>query len=183
MNNNSYQRNYAQTYNPAMYKENLSSQIDNQINQLMMMRNQLENNANQSQQTPAINQTFQLSPTSNGGVKYVNSVEDVTKETVFFDTPFFSKDFSVMWLKNAGGDIKVYELSEIVQKDEKDIQIELLQAEINELKGMINNERNNTNDDETEVSKNTSTSNESIGKSIKSKKSSSVSRISKSKTE
>lgn len=185
MNNNTYQRNYIPNYNQNMYEDNLSSQIDNQINQLVTMRNQLRNNAvqNNQQQQPAINQTFQLSPNNNGGIKYVNSLEDVSKEIVFFDTPFFSKDLTVMWLKNASGDIKAYELSEIIQKDEKDMQIELLQAELDELKGMIKNEWINTNDDEAKNTENTSTSNESTRKSVKKNQSSSISRISKSKTE
>lgn len=183
-NNNPYQRNYIPNYNQNFYEDNLSNQIDNQINQLVSMRNQLKNNGNNNQQQPtAINQTFQLSPTNNAGIKYVNSIEDVTNATVFFDTPFFSKDFSVMWLKNASGDIKAYELSEIVQKDEKDIQIELLQAQVDELKGMIKNEWTNTNDDETKNTENTSTGNESTRKSTKTSKSPSISRISKSKTE
>ena len=48
---------------------------------------------------------------------------------------------TVLWVKNVKGEIKSYELSEIVKKDEKDIQIELLQAQINEMKGMIKNAR------------------------------------------
>ena len=159
MNNNPYTRNYAPNYQHNMYEQNLYDQIDGQINQLVNMRNQIKNNQNNQQQPTAINQTFQLSPNSNG-IKYANSIDDVNKETVFFDTPFFSKDLSVLWIKNASGDIKAYELNEIIQKDEKDMQIELLQAQVNELKGMIENAKPNVND---------------VDEPVKSKKSSNVS--------
>ena len=183
MNNNPYVRNYMPNYQQNLYEQNLSDQIDGQINQLVTMRNQLRNNQNnQPQQPTAINQTFQLSPNGANGIKYANSIEDVNKETVFFDTPFFSKDFTVLWIKNAGGDIKAYELNEIIQKDEKDLQIELLKAEVEELKGMINNEQSNTNDIKSETETNTSRNDKPIGTATKKSKSSSISRISTSKT-
>ena len=58
------------------------------------------------------------------------------------ETPFFSKDMSIVWIKNSKGDIKSYELEEIIPKAEKDLQIELLQAQIDELKGKIENDAN-----------------------------------------
>ena len=132
--------------NPSMYEQNLYEQIDGQINQLVNMKNQLRNNIQQPQQPTAINQTFQLSPNSNG-MKYANSIEEVEKETVFYDTAFFSKDLSVVWVKNMNGNIKAYELTEIVKKDEKDIQIEMLQIQIEELKReMMNNAKSNDDD-------------------------------------
>lgn len=88
---------------------------------------------------PAINQTFQLSPTGSGSIKYVNSIEDVKKEIIFGDTPFFSKDMSVMWIKNMKGDIKSFELKEIVEKNEKDMLIDALMLQIEDLKKEKNN--------------------------------------------
>lgn len=134
--NNPYQRNYMQP--SPMYEQNMYDQIDNQIKQLQQMKEQVKHN-----QQPAINQTIQLSPTSNNTIKYVNDVNEVSKELIFGDTPFFSKDMSIVWIKNSKGDIKTYELTEIVAKDEKDIQIEMLKAQINEMKGMIQNARSN----------------------------------------
>ena len=116
-------------YNQQQTRE----RIDNQIMQLQQMKDQLPQNPGQ----PAINQTFQLAPNNNGLIKYVNSLEDVSKEMVIGDTPFFSKDLSVLWIKNIKGEIKAYSLSEIVQKDEKDLLIESLQLQLNEMKGMI----------------------------------------------
>jgi len=187
MNNNYYGRNYIpnypQNYNQVNINEqNILDQIDGQINQLVGMKNQIKNNTSQTHQsTPAINQTFQISPNSNNGIKYVNSIEDVQKETIFFDTPFFSKDFSVMWLKNPKGDIKAYELNEIIEKDEKDLQIDFLQAQLEELKGMITNEQSNTNVTSKQNESNTPAIDESVGKSVKESKPSSVSRVSTSK--
>lgn len=134
-----------------MYEQNMYDQIDNQIKQLQQMKEQVKTN-----QAPAINQTFQIAPTNNHSMKYADTIEEVNKEIVSGDTPFFSKDLSVMWLKNAKGDIKSYELNEIVLKDDKDIMIENLQMQINELKGMINNE---SNDNVDESIKNTKSSN------------------------
>ena len=118
-------------------QQNMYEQIDNQINQLQQMKDQMKNN----QQQPAINQTFQLAPTNNHTMRYANTIEDVKKETVYYETPFFSKDMSVAWIKSPKGDIRAYALTEIIEKDEKDIKIEFLQAQIEELKkGMVKNE-------------------------------------------
>ena len=130
---------YMMNYNSNLGQQNLNERIDNQIAQLQQMKEQVKNNSQQ----PAINQTFQLAPTNSHTMRYANTIDDVQRESVYFDTPFFSKDMSVVWVKGAKGDIKTYELNEIVKKDEKDIQIELLQAQINEMKGMIENARSN----------------------------------------
>ena len=117
-------------------------------------------------QQPAINQTFQLA-NNQSGIKFVDTIDDVVKEQIFNDTPFFSKDMSVLWIKNIKGEIKSYSLEEIIQKDEKDIEIELLKNEIEKLKkGSIKDEEYGSNDD---------------NEPIKEQKSSSLSNRSKSK--
>jgi TolA-binding protein len=98
----------------------------------------------------SLTQNFQLAPTHQGGMRYANTIDDVGKEVVYTDMPFFSKDMSVVWIKNNKGDIKTYELKEIVPMDEKDMQIQYLQSQIEELKGMIKNESNtNVSNDDT----------------------------------
>jgi len=180
MYNNPYMVSYPNGYN----QQEIYDRIDGQISQLQQMKNQMKNNQNQQHtQQPAINQTFQLAPNGAGGIRYVNSIEDVSKETIFVDTPFFSKDLSVLWIKTPSGDIKAYELNEIVQKDEKDLQIEFLMSQVNELKGMINNVSNVTNDDEPEVSTDTTGNDESVGTTTKKSKSTSIQRVSTSKKE
>lgn len=132
--------------NPYYSNYNMQSSLDsinNNIAELEKLKAQIQNRQNQ----PAINQTFQLAPTNQTGMKYANTIEDVNKEMVTGDTPFFSKDLSILWIKNAKGEVKSYELTEIIIKDDKDIMIESLQSQINELKGMIKNEHNaNTNE-------------------------------------
>ena len=170
MYNNPYMNNYNQ--------QNITDRIDNQIAQLQQMKEQMKNN-----QPTAINQTFQLAPTNNHIIKYANTIDDVNKEIIFGDTPFFSKDMSVLWVKNTKGNIKTYELKEIAPLDEKDIQIQYLQSQIEELKGMIKNDANVTNDDAEQSSTNTSKLDESNGTTTKKSKSSSIQKISTSKKE
>lgn len=153
--------------NPYMISQNYNQQsmnerIDNQIAQLQQMKEQMKH-----QQPTSINQTFQLAPQQNG-IRFANSLDDVNKEMVYVDTPFFSKDMSVVWIKNNKNEIKAYELNEIVPKDEKDIKIDFLLAQIEELKkGMRKDESYDV-------------INESITKSNEDEKSSNVSNVSKS---
>ena len=132
-------------YNNPYYVNNNSQinleRIDNQIKELESMRNQLQR-TNQ----PAINQTFQLAPTSSG-IKYVSGEEDVAKELVFQDSIFLNKDFTRLWLKGTNGKIKSYEMSEIVKKDEKDLRIEELEKELEELRGKKDEQSNGENVD------------------------------------
>lgn len=167
--------NYGRPYN--FNQQNINDQIDYQINQLQQMKEQMRN------QQPAINQTFQLAPTNSHTMRYANTIDDVSKENVYFDTPFFSKDMSVVWVKNVKGDIKTYELSEIIPKDEKDIQIDYLQSQIEELKGMIKNEQPNTNANAEQVTTSTTENGETDGNTVKKNKSTSVQKVSGSKKE
>ena len=177
MNNNMYQRQYIPNYN--INQQSMGEQIDYQINQLQQMKEQMKNS---TVQQPAINQTFQLAPSSNYGIKYVNTINDVDKEVVYFDTPFFSKDMSIVWIKNSKGDIKSYELEEIIPKDEKDLQIELLQAQIDELKGKIENDANVRNVDEKQNATDTTTDDEPVRTTVEKNESTSVQKIPRGKT-
>lgn len=114
--------------------------INAQINELEKMKTQMQ----QPIQPPTnLTQNFQLAPANRDVIKYANSMEEVQRDMVIGDTPYFSKDMSVVWVKNAKGEIKTYELTEIIQKDEKDMQIEFLQAKINELERKIVDEPSN----------------------------------------
>ena len=148
---------YANIYNPQPSIDRINAQMA----ELENMKKQLQQ---PMQQPTNLTQNFQLSPTNNNVIKYANSMEDVEKNMVIGDTPFFSNDMSVVWIKKTNGEIKSYELNEIVKKDEKDLKIDLLMAQIEELKkGSVNDESNIKHDDE-------STTN-----AIKGKKSSGVS--------
>ena len=151
---------YNNYYNPQVTSE----RIDTQIAQLQQMKAQLP----QMPQPTNLTQNFQIAPTGQTTMRFLNNIDDVNKELVVGDTPFFSKDMSVMWIKNVKGEVKSYTLTEIVQKDEKDLMIESLQLQINELKkGMNNNAKSN---------------NDNANESVESKKSSNVSNDRASKT-
>ena len=108
-------------FNPMLqYEQSLKSIIDQANGQL----NQLH--------TSPITQNFQLSPMNN--FRIVNTKEDVEKEMVLNDTYFLGKELKDFWIKNSRGDIRSFELNEIIPKDEKDILIEKLQKQIEEMK-------------------------------------------------
>ena len=110
-----------------------------------MYGNPYYNNFNQPTQPTPITQNIQLSPTHTG-MRFVNSIDDVRKELVYYETPYFSRDMSVMWIKNVKGEITPYEIKKIVYKDEKDLQMEKLQKEIDELKEKLNEKSSIAND-------------------------------------
>ncbi len=105
-------------YNNSYFNPQLSiDRINNQIAELEKIRGQLQ----QPQPQPTnLTQNFQITPTNSHEVmRYANSLDEVKKYMIITDTPFFSRDMSILWLKNAKGDVKTYELKEIIEKDEK----------------------------------------------------------------
>ena len=70
-----------------------------------------------------------------------------------------------------------------IPQDEKDLQIEFLQSQIEELKGKIENDANVTNVNAKQNTTNTSTMDSTNGEELESNKPSSVSKISRSKKE
>ena len=133
MYNNPYFNGYNQQQN--------MDRINEQIKQLENIKNQMQQPI---QQPTNLTQNFQIAPTNREVIKYANSIEEVKRDMVIGDTPYFSKDMSVVWIKNTKGEIKIYELQEIIPKDDKDLKIEFLQAQIEELKrGMTKNARTN----------------------------------------
>lgn len=144
-------------YNPQANVDRINS-INNEIANLEMRRTQ-------AMMPQPITQNFQML-NGNGAMRFANNLEEVQRDFVIGDTPFFSKDMSVVWIKNTKGDIKTFELNELVEKDEKDLKIEMLQAQIEEMKKeKINNEP----------------SDEYIDEPIKDEKSTSVQSISRNK--
>ena len=138
---------YNTAFNGAYTPQMNIDRINTQISELERMRNQYVQQANQPQPTN-LTQNFQLAPVNREVIRYANSIEDVQKDTVIGETPYFSKDMSIVWVKNTKGDIRSYELKEIIAKDEKDLKIEFLQAQLEELKkGM----RENAKPDSTDV--------------------------------
>jgi len=131
--------NYINPYNRQVEIERINSQMA----ELEKLKNQMQQ---PPQQPTNLTQNFQIAPTNREVIKYANNIEEVQRDMVIGDTPYFSKDMSVVWIKNTKGEIKTYELTEIIPKDNKDIQIEYLKSQIEELKkGMKKYE---SNDDE-----------------------------------
>ena len=127
---------YGSGFNQQMYLSDLQNMRD-RIDRQMQQVGQVNPN-----QTPQINQNFQLAP-SNNGIKYVNGLSDVEKELVFLDTLFVDKGFTTMWFKNAAGDIKTYELKEKIIIDEKDQKIAELMNKVAILEKEVNKNAGN----------------------------------------
>ena len=170
-----YNNPFGNPYNPQLSIDRLNEQINN-----------LERIKTQMQQQPItqptnLTQNFQLAPTNHDVIKYANSIDEVQKMMVIGDTPYFSKDMSVVWIKNTKGEIKTYELNEIIPKDEKDLQIEYLMSQVDELKGKIENEQHITNVISTKDATDTKWDDEATGETVKENKSTGIQRFSTSK--
>ena len=111
----------------SYYNQNIE-RINQQINDLERARNQM-----QMQQPTNLTQNFQISPQQQG-IKFVNGIDEVEKELVLNETMFLSKDYKQMFIKDIKGNVRTFELNEIIPKDSKDLMIEDLQKQINELK-------------------------------------------------
>lgn len=133
--------------NPYMNSYNSQVNIDRinaQMNELEKLKQQIQQPV-QSQMPTNLTQNFQLAPSNRDVIRYAASIEEVQRDMVIGDTPYFSKDMSVVWIKNTKGEIKTYELNEIIPKDNKDLQIEYLQAQIEQLKKGMKKYESNTN--------------------------------------
>ncbi len=115
----------------SYYNQNIE-RINQQINDLERARNQM-----QMQQPTNLTQNFQISPQQQG-IKFVNGIDEVEKELVINETMFLSKDYKQMFIKDIKGNVRTFELNEIIPKDSKDLMIEDLQKQINELKKEMN---------------------------------------------
>ena len=101
---------YNNPYYQSIYNQQSNiDRINEQITQLEKMKQQIQQPVQQPQPTN-LTQNFQLAPT-NHTMRFVNTIDDVNKEVVYYDTPYFSKDMTVLCVKNAKGDIKSYELN------------------------------------------------------------------------
>lgn len=160
-------------YNPQASIDRINSQIA----ELERLKQQIP----QQLQPTNLTQNFQIAPNNNNVMRYADSMEEVQKDIVIGNTPFFSKDMSVVWIKDAQNNIKTYELKEIIPKDDKDLQIEYLQAQIEELKkGIIGNEQYDSNDDSKQIETNTTTDDGTIRTTTEKTKSSRLSKVSNS---
>lgn len=140
-------------YNPYQYVNNFSPYNQNSIQQLEQMRDQLDariqtaqqqQQQSQQQQTPQIpqiNQSFQLAPTTNSNSdlegRYAENIDEVKNTFVMKTGIFASKDFNTIWIKDVSGNIRTFKTEEIIPRDEKDMQIQALQEELNNMKVLM----------------------------------------------
>lgn len=116
--------------------QNMRDRIDQQMRQMQQQP---------VQQTPAnITQNFQLQPQNQTDFdgKYAKDIDEVRNTLTLKNTFFTNKEMNILWFKNASGDIKTYSLTEVIELDPKDKEIEQLKQQIEEMKGMILNARN-----------------------------------------
>ena len=138
--------------------QNMREKIDRQMQQMQ----QLNQNQMQQQPTPTnLTQNFQLAPNPNNNElesKYANNIDEVKNTFVMKTGVFVNKDFTSMWVKTTDGNIKTYELNEIIPQDPKDIEINNLKKELQRMREMINYDNksdvDNTDYDESNESKN-----------------------------
>ncbi len=100
------------------------------------------------------------------GLPMANNIDEVRRSYGIGDTAYFSKDMSIVWIKNMKGEVRTYELKEIIEKDAKDLQIEVLQAQLEDYKRKVNEYESND---------------ECFDEPIKDEKSSSIPSISRTK--
>ena len=138
--------------------QNMKDRIDRQMQQVQQMN---QNQMQQQPQIPQVNQTFQLAPNPTNNElesKYANNIDEVRNTFVMKTGVFVNKDFTSMWVKTTDGNIKTYELNEVIQQDPKDIEINNLKKELQKMREMINYDNksdvDNTDYDESNESKN-----------------------------
>lgn len=122
--------------------QNMKERIDKQMQQMQQFnQNQIQN----QQPIPQINQSFQLAPNPTNNElesKYVNNIDEVKGIFVMKTGVFLNKELNTLWIKNTNGDIRTFELNELVEIDPKDREIAILKQELEKLKEMIPNESN-----------------------------------------
>lgn len=129
----------AYTNNSQFYMQNLQDmrdRIDSQI------RNYQQNQTQQpvTQPQPQIHQSFQLAPQSSFSeiqAKYVSDINDVKNTFVMSLGMFLNKEMTTLWLKNINGEIRTFNLNEIIEQDPKDIEIKNLKQELENMKSLI----------------------------------------------
>ena len=127
--------------------QNMKERIDKQMQQMQQFnQNQIQN----QQPIPQINQSFQLAPNPTNNElesKYVNNIDEVKGIFVMKTGVFLNKELNTLWIKNTNGDIRTFELNELVEIDPKDREITMLKQELEKMKEMISNESNGNNTD------------------------------------
>ena len=121
-------------YNPLnqnAYEQNLENIIQQASSQLQQLRNR-------PVATPTnLTQNFQITPQNTNlnelQSAYANNIEEVKNIFMAKNGVFVDKNLTTLWFKNTEGKIKTFALTEVIEKDEKDIEIENLKKVIEEM--------------------------------------------------
>ena len=128
------------TYNPNNYIMQEWQNMKDRIDRNMQNYQQTQNQFMQPQQAP-ITQNFQLTPQSNNPNElqssYVNNIDEVKNIFMTRNGIFVNKDLTSAWFKDTEGKIKTFSLIEVIEKDEKDLEIENLKNEINQMRTLL----------------------------------------------
>lgn len=116
--------------NQSVYEQNLENIIQQANGQLQQLRNR---------PTPTnLTQNFQITPQNSTPndlqSAYVSGVEEVKNIFMTKNGIFVDKGLTNLWFKNTEGNIRTFTLQEVVQKDEKDLEIEKLKKQLEDLK-------------------------------------------------
>jgi hypothetical protein len=117
------------------YEQNLRNIIEQATGQLQQLQN------TQPMQQSPITQNFQITPQNSNPSElqsaYVNNIDEVKNIFMTRNGIFVNKDLSTLWFKNTEGNIKTFSLIEIIEKDEKDKEIDSLRKQLDEMRTLL----------------------------------------------
>ena len=132
-------------YNPNYIMQEWQNMKD-RIDKNMQNYQQVQNQFMQPQQQAPITQNFQIAPQTNPSElqsAYANNIDEVKNIFMTKNGIFVDKGLTVAWFKDTEGKIRTFSLIEVIEKDEKDVEIENLKAEINQMRTLLL-QKNNT---------------------------------------
>jgi len=142
---NPYMMNNPYGYPVMQELQSMKDRIDKTMQNYQQTQNQF---MNPNQQPAQIQQTFQLSnPRANSTDfegKYAENIDEIKNTLVYKNTLFVNKDMSTLWFKAVNGNIKTYTLIEVIQKDDKDKEIDELKKQIEDMKYMLSQQQEST---------------------------------------
>ena len=117
------------------YEQNLRNIIEQASGQLQQLQN------TQPMQQSPITQNFQITPQNSNPSElqsaYVNNIDEVKNIFMTRNGIFVNKDLSTLWFKNTEGNIRTFTLAEVIEKDEKDKEIDSLRKQLDEMRTLL----------------------------------------------
>lgn len=127
------------SYNSNVYLQDMKAMRE-RLDKTIKNYEQNPNPYMQPQQAP-ITQNFQIAPQNNNPndlqSSYVNNIDEVKNIFMTKNGIFVNKDFTSLWFKDTEGKIRTFALTEVVEKDEKDIEIDNLKKQVEDMKVLI----------------------------------------------